>query len=724
MILLRNKWLWLSVGAVLLTAALVCGLLCSHFSAKPPAEDDVTPTTSATTTTATSAITTAETTVATTEATTSTAATTTVTEAPTTATTKAPKTQLTITSHKSTSVTTNEHFTVFAGTSDPLYPLLLDGVEVKRDRTGAFSVEKDLTPGKNTFTFTHKGKTVTYTVTYQYVVMRSHSPAGNCRYESGASFAVVVNARVGSTVTATFRGKTITLKPSTTQGEDGDQPQSDTFVDYVGSFTLPSDNTSDLDLGKVTFRAVHSGVTSTAASGTIVCKKAVLPVIGEIVAVTAETFDGDKSDDDSRPTNNYLPQGTVDYVVGHSYFGDKEYLNLRCGRRVYVSKENSPSSQVLQVSKEYAGKLPDTNRLSLADLRVVDNATYLTFDTAWKAPFLLDLLPQKYTNPKEQDYTVSSVTCEYVEITFCYANALTGSFPFEENHPLFTHATVTKSGGNTVLRLYLRRVGGFYGWDASYNEQGQLVFYFLHPAQVTEADNAYGADLTGVTIMIDVGHGYQSEGATGLDSDHPEGERNYNLAVLLKAELEKMGATVVLNRGAKEDLNSEERLLALKALKPDFCIAIHHDANSSSRPHGFGAFHSTLFSVDAARYIYDATMAAGIYDTTPEGNRNRLKWHYYFVARMSDCPVVLTENGFMTSPLDHVGIVDQDTNLRKAQAIARGTAEYFLSIRLPYEWPPTPTTTTTTTTTTAPTETTSETTTTPTDAILPTQKEE
>ena len=79
MILLRNKWLWLSVGAVLLTAALVCGLLFSHFSAKPPAEGDVTPTTSATTTTATSIATTAETTVATTEATTSTAATTTTT---------------------------------------------------------------------------------------------------------------------------------------------------------------------------------------------------------------------------------------------------------------------------------------------------------------------------------------------------------------------------------------------------------------------------------------------------------------------------------------------------------------------------------------------------------------------------------------------------------------------------------------------------------------------
>ncbi len=725
--ILKNRWLWLSVAAVSVTALLVVALILGNLPAAGTTDVPSSTTTTATTTassTSVTTITTETTTTTTTEAptTTSVPTTTTTTTRPTTTTTKAPKKELTVTSHKKTTVTTTEPITTFTGSSDPEHPLLLDGVEVKRDKYGSFSVERELTPGKNTFTFSHKGKKVTYTVHYDYVVMRSHSPDGDRRLESGSAFSVVVNARVGSVVTATFRGETLTLKPVISQEEDEGEIQSDTFINYAGSFTLPSDNTEDLNLGKVTFRAVHSGVTDTAASGTIVCEKAKLPVIGEVVTFTAETFDGDKADDDSRPTNNYLPQGTVDYVVGHSYFGDKEYLNLRCGRRVYVSKVNSPSSQVVQVAKEYAGKLPDTNQLAVADFIVDQRATYLTLDTAWKAPFLLDLLPQEYTAPKQQDYTVDAVTCEYVQITFCYADALTGVPEFGDNHPLFTYATVEATDAGCVMRLYLRRVGGFYGWDASYNEKGQLVFYFLHPAQVTEADNPYGADLTGVTIMLDVGHGGKSEGAYGLDEDHPEAERNYNLAVLLKAELESMGATVVLNRGAQEDLNADERCQLLKSVKPDLCIAVHHDANNSSHPHGFGSFHSTLFSADAARYIYDATMAANIYAAEAEGNRNRLKWHYYFVARMSDCPVVLTENGFMTSPIDHIGIVDHDTNLRKAQAIAAGTAQYFLSIRLPQPEPqppidpvePTEPTTTTTTTTTV----------TAVDAILPTDKEE
>ena len=210
-----------------------------------------------------------------------------------------------------------------------------------------------------------------------------------------------------------------------------------------------------------------------------------------------------------------------------------------------------------------------------------------------------------------------------------------------------------------------------------------MEFYFLHPAQAKPSNNAYGADLSGIRIMLDVGHSPKVVGAFGLDPLHPEGERNLYLARLLKTELESMGATVTLNRDDKTELHVDQRCLALKRAKPDLCIAIHHDSNSSARPNGFGAFHSTLFSANAAKYIYQRTIAANIYSASVENNRNRLAWHYYFVARMSDCPVVLTENGFMSSPLDHAGIVSHAVNLQKARAIAWGVADYFLSIRIP-----------------------------------------
>ena len=47
---------------------------------------------------------------------------------------------------------------------------------------------------------------------------------------------------------------------------------------------------------------------------------------------------------------------------------------------------------------------------------------------------------------------------------------------------------------------------------------------------------------------------------------------------------------------------------------------------------------------------------------------------------MTDCPVVLMENGFMTGNLDRVGIASESVNVQKAKAITRGVAEYFKQI--------------------------------------------
>ncbi len=599
----------------------------------------------------------------------------------------APSPELKITSHRANDVTVVEPFTVFSGTSDPAEPLLLNGKEIKRDNKGAFSAEFSLTPGNNKFVFSHKGKEYTYIVRYRFDVIKSYTPSGNMRFESGATFAVTVNARVGSTVTATFSGKTITLARNDTQGGDEEVAVSDTFANFTGSFTLPSGNKTDLDLGAVTITATHSGVSATVKTGKIICKKIEVPVIGEIVSFSAETFDGNTTDDASRPTNNYLPAGTVDYVVGRAYNGSKEYLILRCGRRVYVSKKLVPTNEVVAVTREYEGTLPESNNLTVESCVRGDRHTVLTLSTEWKAPFLLDLLPQKYTNPSKQDYTVSKVTAEYVDITFCYAASLEGTIDLTDN-PVFSSAEILPDGKNKKLRLHLKEKGAFYGWNAYYNAEGRLVFEFLHPAQVSEAQNEYGVDLTGVTILIDVGHGGKDFGAPGIGNTYFEDERNLFLGFKLKAELEGMGATVVMNRESNKTIDADERCEQLKRLKPDLCIAIHHDSNASSKPNGFGIYYSTLFSHDAAKFIFDRTKAAAIYTPAADGYRGKLDWHYYFVARMTDCPIVLTENGFMSSPVDRDGIVSEQSNIKKAKAIAAGVADYFLSIKR--ETPPEP----------------------------------
>ena len=72
-----------------------------------------------------------------------------------------------ITNHSKTSFTVEQSSVTFRGTSSPAYDLLCNGQKMTVAKTGDFSVDCSLTPGKNTVKFEHKGKTYTYEVTYK-----------------------------------------------------------------------------------------------------------------------------------------------------------------------------------------------------------------------------------------------------------------------------------------------------------------------------------------------------------------------------------------------------------------------------------------------------------------------------------------------------------------------------------------------------------------------------
>lgn len=597
---------------------------------------------------------------------------------------------------KSTVSTTENHFT-FSGKLNTDDPLTLNGQPVEITEDGLFSVTVELKEGKNTFTFVHKGKNYIYTINYRYVILQSYSPYSSQSYKSGSTLAVSAKARKGSTVTASFNGQTITLKEYTAQDENGSGSES--FTDFIGSFKLPSTD-KDTDLGKITFKATLNGRSESFSSGNIICQKAEIPVkydpnaeplgdryinvgtgkITEIIDYEAETFDAYSTNDWSKPTNNYLPKGTVDYSAqGYVYYQSgsvkKEYAVLRCGRQVYTSRKNTPTDTTVQVVREYAGTLPDHNEININSFETQGNHTVLTLDTLWKAPFFFDILPQSYTNPNNQDYSVSKVTFNYIDITFCYTTSLSGNISVPKTNPVFSSAKIIKNKSDYTLRLYLRKQGGFYGWDSYYNNKGQLVFEFLNPARVTEASNAYGVNLNGVKILIDVGHGGKDPGALGLNSSkYTEASQNLALANKIKAQLQSIGATVYMTRTSNVTSSNDDKIKMLKQLKPDYCIAIHHDASDYSSPNGFGSYYSQPFSKKAAELVNMHTKNTGIYKST------KLSWHYYYMARSSYCPVVLTENGFITNTYDFRHITSDSSLNKKAIAITHGIADYFLSV--------------------------------------------
>ena len=575
---------------------------------------------------------------------------------------------LVITSPTANDVTVSEPNFAISGTSDPKVPLVMNGVEIARLESGEFSLDVELAAGNNKFVFDYNGEQFTYIVRYNFTVIKAYAPYEKQTYEAGSSFVVVALARIdSSSVTATFNGKTINLTA---------QPykEGEIFTNFTGSFTLPSGNETDLNLGGVKFTGSCNGLTRSYTSPAITClrdKALDGTQVVEIVASQAETFNGDTTDDWSRPTNSYLPKGTVDYKVGGIVYepdSGNSYYNLRCGKRVYITKNNAPAVEPVTVSKVYKGDLPEHNTLSVSKIETKDRHTYITFDSVWKAPFAVELGPQSYTNPKKQDYTISSVTYSYVDIKFFYANEIRGDIEFSD-HPLFKNAEIIEKADGYVLRLHLNSVGAFYGWNAEYNANGQLVFEFLNPYVITEKNN-----LKGIKIVIDAGHGGRDIGAPGLRPDtNPEAERNLSLAYKLKAKLESYGATVVMTRTTDKTMTADERCEFLRREAPDLCISIHHDSSTRASASGGSFFCFNAFSDAAVKCIYDSTATGGFYKEMKKG------WHYFYLARVTSCPVVLTENGFISNPDDFAGIINESTNTKKAEKITQGVLNYFNS---------------------------------------------
>ncbi len=564
---------------------------------------------------------------------------------------------------------------IFKGTVRDGKKLLLGETVIETDPAGNFSHTADLKIGKNKFTFICEDESYTYTVNYRYIVINAYNPNKSFSVYSGTSFTATVNARVGSAnVTATFMGQTVNL----TRQTDAENKAADDFCDFSGTFSIAEGTVSNKNLGAVTFSATFNGITETFKSQNIICKD---PIIAEITAQSAETFNGNSRDNMTRPTNNYLPKGTVDYVTDSFSMYDGGYKNnflcLASGRRIYSDMITTPGKTRVQVAKTYIGKLPDHNEISVSSVTTDSRRTYITLDVMWKAPFTLDYKPQNYSNPARQDYTVSAFTAQYIEIGFCYATVFSGDISFGDN-PLFSHAQIVNEGGTYKARLYLKKAGAFYGWDCYYNSAGKLVFEFLNPISATHTDtNEYGADLTGIKILVDAGHGgVASQGGDpgAVNGNLFESERNLHLAFKIKAELEKCGATVLMTRTGDTPLRSDNRVNIFRNTKADFCVSVHHNSFSSSSANGFLSSYTTPFSKNAAQFISEETSNSGIY------SNNKITWHYFYMSRMTFCPTVLTENGYIKGSFDAPNIASDDVNTEKAKAIARGIARYYLSV--------------------------------------------
>ena len=603
-----------------------------------------------------------------------------------------------------TTFTTYESKINIRGSADPNFPLTMNGKKVSLSEHGFFSLDFNLSLGLNTYTFSHKGLTVTYRITHKVVVLKSIQPASNMSLDGGTTIGISAEAYKGSNVYAKLGNVTIKMKPVSRQTDESEGKKESDYVNYDGEYTMPAGIINKKQtLGQIMVYGSYKGMNESKTGGSITVKPLPIPdpdddkpiitgddspidpgigdkvlKTGQIITVTknyAETFNENPINDWSRPNNAFLPKGTTDVIVKSATYYDKfnekyiYYWLLGCGRRVY-------QSDVTTFIK--SGKIT-ANKMSDASVSVNTKATNITLDSTWHVPYNLKLLPQKYGNEDKQNYNISSFTATYVDIIFSYTTDIKGT-PNVSSSPLFTSAEWIKGSDNTyTLRLHLRNKGAFYGYSVGW-DKSRITFSFKNPTAIASGNKP----LTGKRIVIDPGHGVDDNGVKSGTGGGNTSERaevlKYGLQLCDK--LISLGATVIMTRtterAPKGTLNLSVRTDFARNNYTDLFISIHMDSYSNSSARGYTIFYLNEFAYPFAKALNERVNP--VYKSLAGINGRGFKWGPYAVTNLHDCPSILIECGYMSNKDDLELIISSNYRNKLTQAMADGIVNYFNSI--------------------------------------------
>ncbi len=542
-------------------------------------------------------------------------------------------TQLELTRPSKKTYSTYDTVVVFAGASDVNFDLIMNGEKVKRDSNGAFMLTIELSPGLNTFTFVHKEKTITYNITRNVMVLKEVTPLGNVTVGGGMSITVTALAYEGSVVTATLGSTTITLTQSTEADDTTEEEQDSTYVVYTGMLSAPASGSTEQGIGNIVIKGTWEGTTETKEAAYVtVSAKAKAGGLVEVTAKAAETFPTDVLNDLSAYDCYPLAKGTRDYVVGDEIVyvegsSTFTYYNLQSGQRVYT-KDVSP------VSGELGG-----NKITNMTVSANSRYTYVTFEMDQQVAYVA-----KYSSTE-------------FSIEFYYTDSVPGNLTLNCT-PLFSSA----KWNGSKLSLALSTKSGFLGYTAYY-ENGNLVFRFNNPT------GTYS--LSGVPIVVDVGHSALGVGALGFLSDYGEYEINLAVGKYLKEELQSRGATVYMMDTVSSRPSLADRVAYASGKDPLVFVSVHCNSATSSSGYGTECFYFTRFSQNLAAY-FSSEVASAL------GTKNRGEMiGRYYVTRIQEYPSVLGELGFVSNESDYYKLIKSSYQREIAAGIADAISRYL-----------------------------------------------
>lgn len=607
---------------------------------------------------------------------------------------------------------TYEPYADFMGTFDENFEVLFNGQKVTLNSAGNFYFEEPLDIGMNTFTIEHKGKVYKYKIERKIDTIRdldaSIADGKSLSVTGGTKLEIACTAYKGASVTATLNGKTITLKESEGQ-QDSDINSS--YTVFVGTYTVPEGIISkEQNLGTIKVTSSYAGYTQSLFGASV--KVLALPeppkdintslgdqnsagsgeVVGTMDPVYTEAdnvkyikvknnyttvYNGATAGSIPTPDYAQLPAGTLDYLLASS--GD--FYITESGKRFRKTEVSAFDDTGL-----------GTNALVVKSSGTSGGSSYFKIALDYRISYNIDFAGLNYYAGGDGEFNLNDFTATHVFITFDNITSVTKLPDFTNNYVFSAGKWETvEVGGVPKFRmvLTLRQPKVYAGCGAYYDTDGDLMLTF----------NITTNTLSGMTIVIDPGHGYcDKEDANGVGLGNfnfdpgavgfiREIDSNLGIAKELESQLKALGANVVRLKTESDKINTRQRPNVARGYGCDMFISIHANKFAGDPSvRGTEVYYFTPYSQPLASAVSSqiaSYFSGNVYSDGANKNRGD-KYSYYKVTLQQDFPSILIETGFVSNEEDALALANPEHQKKIAAGIVNGIKSYVGRSNLTY----------------------------------------
>ena len=557
----------------------------------------------------------------------------------------------------STNYQTSTEKIFFIGTAPPGGQVLINGKLVKRSQAGHFSPSFPLQLGENIFKVRYQNQE--REIKINRVSTQPELPAGLGFAKDSLTPATDITRLPGelicfsaiappqATVWVNLVNQNITLlaQPSFAQLPPDasiltglNQPNLSSLTKYQGCTTVA--NAADLGKPQFNLQLDNQRITQTGLGKIEILAPTQLGV-AEIASESGVTRTG-PSTDYSRLTP--LPKGTMATVTGK----EGEWLRLDYGAWI-----NSKETKIITGA--------------VAPQTVIRSVGYRRLSTATEIRFPLETAVPVSVEQGNNAFT----------LTLYNTTAQTDTIRLDDD-PLISRLDWQQVSPKQVKYTFNLKKFQQWGYKLKY-ENTTLVLTLRHSPRLNKSKRL---PLSNIKIVLDPGHGGKESGASG-----PTGylEKDVNLIVskLLRDELVKRGAKVVMTREDDRDVSLVERQVIIDTQEPAIALSIHHnslpDNGDAENTKGFGTFWYHSQSHSLAVFLQNYVV------TNLRKPNYGVFWKNLALTRPSAAPAVLLELGFMSNPYEFEEIVNPQAQGKMVSTLADGITKWFEGIYLTTE---------------------------------------